>query len=201
MIHQKSVIELEKILSSFEDNLAEYDEDAKREKVKDYKLLPKNQLARIMRSEIPTREKKNVLLSQIGFLRINLFMEYDERIEILEKSNQLDEAINVMNECAQKISIPFIPRKKRLSLLISFLDLVSSKKVHKPFEYVQKWNAEYKNWCKNKHNKKNSFIMNQERRNKFKQLKEIFYMLYCLSFSDANFPPSPTIVFIGDART
>jgi len=58
------------------------------------------------------QDKKAILLSQIGLLRINLFIEFDKRISILEQGGQLDEAVEMMSDYALNIAIPFIPRKK-----------------------------------------------------------------------------------------
>jgi len=196
MIHRKSVKELTNILSSFKSRLAAYDKDAKRDKKRDYELLPQSELRYVLRSGIPVEDKKNLLLSQIGLLRINLFMEHYERIRIFEENSQLDEAIEVMNDYAVNVAIPFIPAKKSPSLINRFMDLIVKDRLLEPFEYVQKWKTEYQSWVESR-----KIPMNQSlRREKFSQLKTMFHMLYTVSFSDDNFPPSPTIVFYDPSR-
>lgn len=196
MIHRKSVKELTNILSSFKSALAEYDKDSKRDKKRDYKLLPQSELKYVLKSGIPDGEKKNLLLSQIGLLRINLFMEHYERIRTFEENNQLDEAIKIMNDYAVNVAIPFIPAKKSPSLINRFMDLIAKERLLEPFEYVQKWRTEYQSWVKSR-----KIPMNQSlRQEKFSQLKIVFNMLYTVSFSDNNFPPSPTIILHDPSR-
>ena len=108
MFQHKSVRELKAILLSLTSRFEKIDQDAVRDKTRDYKLLPQSKLNYILKSEIPALEKK-LLLSQIGLLRINLFAEYSERMQIFEENNQLDKAVEVMNEYAANIAIPFIP--------------------------------------------------------------------------------------------
>ena len=190
MIHRKSVKELTNILSSFKSRLTAYDKDAKRDKKRDYELLPKSELEYVLKSGIPVEEKKNLLLSQIGLLRINLFKEFNERIQILEQNGRLDEAVELMNDYALNVAIPFIPKKKTPSLISRFMDLIRPERLE-PFEYVQEWKNKYQFWVE----RINAPMIRQLRREKFSQLRVIYNMLYTFSFSDENFPPSPTIIF------
>ena len=199
MIHRKSIRELSNILTSFETRLASYDKDAERNREGDYALLPSSKLNFVLRSGIPTEEKKKLLLSQIGLVRINLFTEHYARIQKLEESKQLDEAVKVMNDYVRNVALPFIPRKKRPSLWNRLLDLISLERVLEPFEYTQEWEKEYQAWFEQKEGLKLSYIEERERQEKFAHLRTIFHMLYALSFSDDNFPPSPIIVIMGKA--
>ena len=176
--------------------MAKYDQDAVRDKKKDYELLPSNMLHYILKSKIPNRDKKKLLLSQIGLLRINLFMEHSQRVEMLEDNNQLNEAVEVMNDYVVNIAIPFIPVTKKPSLINRFMDLISRERLLEPFEYVQKWKTEYHSWVESSEFPKNELL----RPEKFAQLQTIFRMLYAMSFSDDNFPPSPTIVLFDPSR-
>jgi len=197
MIHRKSVKELERILRYLKSRLAQYDEDAKRDKEKDYKIMPQSELKHILHSGIRPQDKKTLLLSQIGLLRINLFMEFYERIQILEQNSQLDEAVDLMNDYASNIAIPFIPKKKTPSLVGRFMDLFAKERRLEPFEYVQEWKSKYQSWIEGE---RKVPMIPQLRRKEFSQLRFIYNMLYAVSFSDENFPPSPTIIFFDPTR-
>ena len=188
--------ELKKILSSIQLKLASYDKDAKRDKRRDYKLIPKTELNHILDSQVPVRDKKKILLSQIGLLRINLFMEFYERIQSLERESRLDEAVALMNDYALNVAIPFIPRKKTASLMSRFIDLIRLDRQLEPFEYVQEWKSKYQSWRERRKVPMNPRL----RQEMFTQLRFTFNMLYTVSFSDENFPPSPTIVFFNPTR-
>lgn len=196
MFQQKSIGELDRILQSFKLRLVELDQDAVRDKNKDYSLLPSNKLNLILKSQIPLQEKKKLLLNQIGLLRINLFMEYSERIAILEKNKQLDEAVKLMNDYAESIAIPFIPIKKQPSLINRFMDLISRERPLEPHEYVQKWKNEYQLWFERNDAFTKPSLRKHEEHDRFIQIQMIFHMLYTVSFSDDNFPPSPTIILV-----
>lgn len=188
--------ELRAILQSLRSRLARVDQDAVRDREKDYTLLPSNELNYILKSRIPVQEKKKLLLHQIGLLRINLFREYSERIQMLEKNKQLDEAVKLMNDYAVNIAIPFIPLKKQPSLINRFMDLISRERPLEPFEYVQKWKSECQSWLEHNDTFTHPSIREREQRERFIELQMIFHMLYTVSFSDDNFPPSPTIILV-----
>jgi len=200
MIHQKSVKGLKNILLAFKSKLMVYDEDAKRNKNSDYTLLPQGQLEQILRSRIPVEEKKKLLLSQIGLLRINLFSECYERTKVLEESKQIDEAVKLMNDYAENVAIPFIPAKKKPSLINRFTDLLSLQRPLEPFEYVQKWRTLYRTWFEGNQSSMHSYTRESQRLEMFNQLRITFNMVYTASFSDDNFPPSPTIIFVDPTR-
>lgn len=199
MIHKKSVKELSNILSSLKSRIAKYDKDAKRDKKFDYKLLPQSQLQQILRSGIPAEEQRKLLLSQIGLIRINLFSEHLERVRLFEKNNQLDDAVNVMNDYVVSIAIPFVPTKKKPSLINRFMDLISLERLLEPHEYVQKWKTGYQTWFERKPSM-HPCISEREQQEKFDQLKITFNMVHAVSFSDNNFPPPPTVVFVDPTR-
>lgn len=162
--------------------------------------MPQSELNHILKSEIPALEKKKLLLSQIGLLRINLFAEYSEKIGVSEGNNQLDKAAEVMNDYAVNIAIPFIPSKKQPSLINRFTRLISRERLLEPFEYIQKWKTEYQSWFERKQKSIFPDIHEREQLERFNRLRETFHTLYSLSFSDDNFPPPPTIIFYNPTR-
>lgn len=108
MYKQKSIRELKSILNFLKSKLDDLNKNAVRNKEKDYQLKPQSELNHLLRSEMPIDEKKNILISQIGLVRINLFMEHYERVNIFEKNKQFDKAIKIMNYYVKGIAIPFI---------------------------------------------------------------------------------------------
>ena len=194
-----TVKELLDVLGSFKAKLAECDKDAVRDIKSDYELIPQSQLDLVLRSQASVDKKRSLLLSQIGLLRINLFSEYNERVRILEEKKDLDQAITVMNDYAENVAIPFISSKKKPSFINRFMDLVSKERPLEPFEYVRKWREQHQSWFEYKETSASSYVSDNQRQEMFAQLKIIFNMLYAVSFSDDNFPPSPSVILF-DSR-
>ena len=67
-------------------------------------------LNQVLKSNIKLKEKKRLLLTQMGYLRINIFQEYYERVKLSQEKNQLNEAVELMNRHAEIASI-FISTK------------------------------------------------------------------------------------------
>lgn len=197
MIHRKSVKQLRRILMLFQSKLAEYDKNPARDKRMDYQLMPRSRLNHVLSSRIPAAHKKTVLLNQIGLLRINLFAEFDARIRALEQEGRLDEAIELMNDYVRNVAIPFIPRKKRPSLVNRFVDLVRSSKRLDPIEYIRQWGRKYRSWVEHR----TSAMTSRIRRKTFCELRSIYHMVYAFSFSDENFPASPIIIIFDSSRS
>ena len=51
-------------------------------------MVDERWLNKTLKSDIGLREKKKLLLTQIGYLRINIFTEYFERVNLLREKGQ-----------------------------------------------------------------------------------------------------------------
>jgi hypothetical protein len=126
-----------------------------------------------------------VILTQIGYLRINIFTEYFERVNQLREKNELNAAVELMNQHAEIASI-FISKKKQPALIKRLKGLVSIKNID-TIEYLQKWRTVYEKWRKQQSIQRT--IDEKKRLKEFDQLKMSFLELYTFSFSVDNFPP------------
>ena len=133
------------------------------------------------------KKKEQLLLTQIGYLRINLFSEYYERIQSSQKSNELDKAVKLMNECAEIIAIPFVPAKKQSTWVKRAAALFSKGKATEPMEHVENWKAGYEAWFEKDEQSPNK-TNDKKRKEEFNQLKMAFITVYTFSFSVDNFP-------------
>ncbi len=141
----------------------------------------------VLNSKIKLKKKKQLLLTQIGYLRINLFSEYYERIQYAQKNNELDNAVKLMNECAEIIAIPFVSTKKQSAWLRRVKELLPVANAPEPIEHVEKWKTGYEAWFK--HDEKIPQRTDDKKRiEEFNQLKMAFITVYTFSFSVDNFP-------------
>jgi len=137
-----------------------------------------------LKSNISLRDKKKLLLTQIGYLRINIFTEYLERVNFLRENEQLDQAIELMNQHAEIARI-FISTQSQ-SAFIKHLKNLLSMQNKEPVYYLNQWRTFYETWLK----QKNSPQIDEKRRMEdFQKLKMAFIELYTFSFSVENFPP------------
>jgi len=142
-------------------------------------------LNKTLKSDLSIGEKKQLLLTQIGYLRINIFTEYFERVNLLREKKQLDPAVELMNAHAEIARI-FIPTKKQSALTKRLKELLSIKSIE-PIEYLEQWRTAYEEWHENNSNQQIADEKNQLE--KFDKLKMAFLELYTFSFSVDNFPP------------
>ncbi|MBN1244249.1 hypothetical protein JXA31_01485 [Candidatus Bathyarchaeota archaeon] len=148
-------------------------------------MINENWLNQALKSEIALKEKKQLLLTQIGYLRINIFTEYFERVNLLREKNQLEHAVELMNKHAEIASI-FISTKKQPVLIKRLKELLSIRSTE-PIEYLQKWRTAYEAWYKQASSQQ--LTGEKKRMEEFDQLKMAFLELYTFSFSVDNFPP------------
>lgn len=194
MFQEKSLTELGQIFQFLKTKLEEFDDCAIRDKKSDYSLLPENKLNFVLKSNIKQVDKKRVLLTQIGYVRINLFMEYLERMMTLANNKDYDRAVQLMNDYSANVSIPFISPARQPSLIDRFVALFSPQRTLAPSEHIRKWRTDYESWVR-KRAAKHIRCSAVERSEDFINLQVTFNMLYNLSFSDDNFPPAPTIIY------
>ncbi|MEJ5328311.1 MAG: hypothetical protein WHU54_08730 [Candidatus Bathyarchaeia archaeon] len=177
--------ELEELFQTLKQKLDELNKAAVRNRQFDFPLINENWLKQFLKSNAKPREKKRFLLTQIGYLRINLFTEYYERAKLLKEQNRLDEAVELMNQYAEIARI-FIPKKKQSVLLKRLKKLFMICSIE-PMEYLRKWEAAYEAWSKQKASQQP--IEAKKRMDEFDQLRMVFLELYTFSFAVENFPP------------
>jgi hypothetical protein len=148
-------------------------------------MINETWLNKTLKSDLALKEKKQLLLTQIGYLRINIFTEYLERVNLLREKNQLDPAVELMNKHAEIASI-FISTKKQPVLIKRLKELLLIRSIE-PMEYLQKWRTAYEAWYKQASSQQ--LIDEKKRMEEFDKLKMAFLELYTFSFSVDNFPP------------
>lgn len=141
-------------------------------------MMSKDELPQILKRKLNSRKKKQMLLTQVGYARINLFTEYYERIQQARTNNELDKGVQLMNEYAETIVIPFISLTKQSATLNRIKEAVLGKKRRDPTEQIHEWKTTYTAWFK--HDKSLE---------EFDQLKYRLIALYTISFSVEDFPP------------
>ena len=155
--------------------------DCAREKRWDFEVMAADQLEQILKGTSHAKEKMNLLFSQVGYLRINLFYEVYARLQLAEKNRDFDKALQLMNEYIDTVAMPFIlPRMQQ-----SWLSRLSGKLPEATLSF-QSWRSGYKSWF---HPETQRLLGEKERSEGFNQLKQTFMTLYTLSFSCQNFPP------------
>lgn len=183
----KSLRGLEKTFQELRLHLEKIDQDAVRDKKLDFTVISQNELNKILNSKLKLKKKTQLLLTHIGYLRINLFSEYYERIQYAQRNNELDKAVKLMNECAEIIAIPFVSTKKQSAWIKRLKDLLPIENALESIEHVKKWKTGYEAWFK-----QDVQIPQQtddkKRMEEFNQLKMAFITLYTFSFSVDNFP-------------
>jgi len=177
-LKEKSLSELEAIFQGLRSKLDEIHQCYSKDKKFDYPMMSKDELPPILKSKLNSRKKKQMLLTQIGYARINLFTEYYERIQQARINNELDKGVQLMNEYAETIVIPFISIKNQSATLKRIKELLLRRKQLDPMEQIQEWKTTYNAWFE--HDKSLE---------EFDQLKKSLIALYTISFSVEDFPP------------
>lgn len=173
---------LEKRFHELKVKLEILDKDVVREKKFDFGVMDDAQLEQYLESNSRPREKIRLLLSQIGYLRINIFYECYARLQAAEKNSDFDKALPLMNEYIEEIALPFLlPRMKQ-----SWLSRLSGK-LSETTVFLQKWRLGYKSWSEKEPTLNE--MAEKERVNEFNDLKQTFITLFSLSFTYENFPP------------
>jgi hypothetical protein len=76
-----------------------------------------DQLERNLKGTSGVKEKMNLLFSQVGYLRINIFYEVYARLQLAEENRDFDKALQLMNEYIETVVTPFILRRMQRSWL------------------------------------------------------------------------------------
>jgi hypothetical protein len=164
------------------------DKNAVRDNKLDFEVLSQDELDRKL-SKGTKYEKKYLLLTQIGYLRINLFQEHYERIQEAQESQDFDKAVHLMNQYIQTIALPYIQERLHPSLLTRLSNLFSTSTLPDAAQTLQEWQTLYKTWKRKEKPEPNAKAKTKE---DFDHMKNRFITLYTLSFSTRNFPPVVT---------
>jgi UTP:GlnB (protein PII) uridylyltransferase len=150
----------------------------------DFKILTQNELNQKLLKGTKY-ENKQLVLTQIGYLRINLFQEYYERIQAAQANQDLDKAVQLMNQYTQ-IAIPFIQERIHPSILTRIANIFSTSTLPNAAQTLREWQTHHETWKKQKKIKTEN---NRKATEEFDHIKNLFITLYTLSFSPRNFPP------------
>lgn len=150
--------------------------------------MTQDELNKVFESKIKLKKKTQLLITQIGYLRINIFGEYYEQINRAQERKELDKGVELMNKCAEVVALPFLSTKKQLGLIERLKKLIPTKKQPEPAELIRKWKTAYGTWVIQNESTRPQ-IDNKKRMEEFDQLKMAFFTLYTYSFSVENFPP------------
>jgi len=123
--------------------------------------------------------------TQIGYLRINLFQEYYERIQAAQEKQQLNHAVQLMNEYIETIAMPYIQQRLNQNIFAKISSLFSTSTLPDTKQTLNEWQTLYNTWNKNQKTQ----TPNNQTTKTFDQAKRTFITLYTLSFSPDNFPP------------
>jgi hypothetical protein len=188
MLSEKTLAELQQILQELMPKLTKLAKETAGERKYDYPMMPPEELTKALNSKISPKKKKKLLLTQIGYVRINLFSEYYERTQRARKKNQLDKAAKLMNEYTETISIPYIITKKKPTLTERLKMALTKTKPIEPTEQINKWRNNYQEWLKQTQEAP-ARTDEKKRTEQFEELKTSFITLYTISFNPKDFPP------------
>jgi len=150
--------------------------------------MHRSEVSAILESNEKPQKKLQLLLTQIGYLRINLFGKYYEQIQLSQKNNELERAVSMMNNYAETLAIPFISTEepietRRFSQFLSHTNPLTSNS-----EQIRKWKNTHEEWLRQNQNVTEHSIA-EKRLAQFEELKREFIALYTISFSVDDFPP------------
>jgi hypothetical protein len=140
----------------------------------------------ILKSNAPEIEKKKWVISKMILIRTSIYSEYSDRILLAEKTDDLNKAVDLMNDYISTFAVPFIDNLKPPSKIDHFSAWLSKKSVLSPYEYLEKWKTDYGNWKQiNSSDPRLDIYLKSE---KYRELVGKYNMLYNLSFSRDNVP-------------
>lgn len=187
-LSEKSLEELEETFRELKSQLDEINRSSVQEKKYEYGVMSQNELTQILKSKTKHKKKQQLLLTQIGYLRINIFNEYYEQIKHAQENKELVKAFKLMKKCAELVALPFFSIKKQPSLAWRLRVRISTKRKPEPAELIQKWKTVQEAWLR-KNELAHPQPNDKKRLDEFNELKMAFFALYTYSFSVDNFPP------------
>lgn len=191
MLQQKTTKELIGILQNLQSSL---------EKMNPKKKQPLfNQDDNVILKSYATEiEKKKWVISKMVMLRTSIFSEYSDRIELAEKETDLNKAVDYMNEYIFSYALPFIDNLKPPSRLDKVSARLNNKSVLTPYEYLEKWKADYSNFRQIKTSDPKLDLYSKSE--KYRELVTSYNMLHALSFSSDNVPENQAFVIVDRNR-
>jgi hypothetical protein len=185
---EKEFSRLETTFREFETIIGKLNENALRDRKLDTCEMSHDELDKILESKIGRREKIRILLTQIGFLRIDIFNECYKRIQLAETKKEFDEAVKIMNGYIEPVAMRFLQERLHPSLIDRIINSFSNSKLPDAAKTLEEWRSSLSTWSEDK-----SKPLDQEKKiEKYTKIKEIFITLDMLSFSFDNFPPLAT---------
>ena len=122
-----------------------------------------------------------------------MYSAYNYKIIEYENNEQLNDAINLMNQYVKRIAIPLVGEISGPSIMDHIKDFLSIRRLKTSEEYIQEWQSYHASWPNIDWNNP----LNQLNKDKmYGEVKIIYNMLYALSFSKDNFPDMPNIVLV-----
>jgi hypothetical protein len=183
---EHSIEEITSIYQRLNSELEELNKNAIRDVKLDLPEMNEKWLEKTMKGTLNLKGKKKLLLTQIGYLRMNIFNEYYERVKLAKQNNELDKGVELMNEHA-KIAKLFIHPKEQSHLVKRLKEMLGIKDIDRN-EYLTKWKNLYETWQQEK--KHSSMLTDDSHRlAEFEKLRMAFLELYTFSFSVDNYPP------------
>jgi hypothetical protein len=184
----KEFLILETTFQELEIRIGKLDENAARDRKYDLSVMTHGELKKILESKIGSREKHRILLTQIGFLRINIFNDCYQKIQFAETKKDFDEAVEIMNDYIETVAVRFMKDRLHPSLTDRIIKAFSKSKIPDAAKTIEEWKNSLSTWVENK-----SALLDQEKRiEEFTKMKNLFITLDMLSFSLENFPPLAT---------
>jgi hypothetical protein len=185
---EKQFLRLDAIFQELETKIENLDENAVRDRKFDLSVMTHDELKKILESKIGKREKTRILLTQIGFLRINIFNECYKKIQVAETNKEFDEAVKIMNDYIETVAMQFIQERLHPSLTDRIITSFSKPKIPDAAKTLEEWKNSLSSWLEDKSNP----LDQGEKIKEYTKLKEVFITIDMLSFSLHNFPPLAT---------
>jgi hypothetical protein len=153
-----------------------------------------NQDDNLILKNAPEINKKKWVISKMVSIRAAIYSEYSNQIRLAEKKDDLNNAIDLMNDYIFTFTLPFIDNLKPPSRIDRISARLSKKSVLSPYEYLEKWKADYIKWqqIKSSEPKLETYLKSE----KYREMGITYNMLYDLSFSSDNVPESQAFVFV-----
>jgi hypothetical protein len=159
--------------------------DALRDRKIDFTVMPQDELERKLQTIKKAHIKRKLLLTEVGYLRINLFQEYYERIQSAQKNGDPKKAVQLMEVYLETVAMPFIQERLHPSILNKISRLFSTDKVPNATKTLEEWKNRFAAWTK----QKTPLADETSQLKQYEELKRTFITLYTISFSFNNFPP------------
>jgi vacuolar-type H+-ATPase subunit D/Vma8 len=186
----KEFLRLDATFQELETKINKLNENAIRDRKFDLSVMTHDELKRTLESKIGKRTKIRVLLTQIGFLRINIFNECYKRIQLAETNQKFDEAIKIMNDYVDTVAMQFIQERLHPSLTNRIINSLSKSKIPDATKTLDEWKRLIATWSEDKFTPIDKDKDKKDR--EYPKMKELFITLDMLSFSFDNFPPLAT---------